>query len=137
MKRSRREARETAFALLFEWSFQPDESMDELIIQAERYRDAPVDDFCRALCGKTTANVEALDSLIETYSDRWKLSRISKVNLAVLRLAFCEMSQFTDIPAGATINEAVELVKTYGTEDEASYVNGILGAYERSRSKLK
>lgn len=137
MKQSRRESRETAFALLFEWSFQPDESMDELIKQAESYRDAPVDAFCRSLCDKTVANAQSLDTLIETYSDRWKLSRISKVNLAVLRLAFCEMSQFTDIPVGATINEAVELVKTYGTEDEAAYVNGILGSYDRSRSKAK
>jgi N utilization substance protein B len=57
------------------------------------------------------------------------------VNLAVLRLAFCELSLFSDIPAGATINEAVELVKTFGSEEDAAYVNGILGTYERSRNK--
>jgi N utilization substance protein B len=109
--------------------------MEDLISRAEDYGESRVDEFARSLCSRTADHVEDLDKLIETYSDRWKLNRISKVNLAVLRLAFCELSLFSDIPAGATINEAVELVKTFGTEDEAAYVNGILGTYERSRSK--
>jgi N utilization substance protein B len=132
-KQSRRESREAAFAILFAWSFQPDEPMEEFIIRAESAGEARPDEFARDLCSRTAAHVEELDKLIETYSDRWKIGRISKVNLAVLRLAFCELSLFSDIPAGATINEAVELVKTFGTEDEAAYVNGILGTYERSR----
>jgi N utilization substance protein B len=134
-KQSRRESRETAFAILFAWSFQPDEPMEEFIARAEISGETRPDEFARDLCSRAATHVEELDKLIETYSDRWKLNRISKVNLAVLRLAFCELSLFSDIPAGATINEAVELVKTFGTEDEAAYVNGILGTYERSRGK--
>lgn len=137
IKQKRRVSREAAFALLFEWSFKPDETLEEMIEQADETREIQVDSFARELCGRTMDHVSDLDALIETYSEKWKINRISKVTLAVLRMAFCEMSLFTDIPAGATINEAVELIKTYGTEDEASYVNGILGTYERTRSADK
>lgn len=131
---TRREARETAFALLFEWSFKSDETLEDIIGNAAVGRQLEVDDFARSLSSRAVDNVESLDSLIKEYSDKWKINRISKVSLAVLRLAFCELSLFPDIPAGATINEAVELVKTYATDEEAAYVNGILGTYERRRN---
>ena len=128
---SRRQSRETAFALLFEWSFKPEESLDELLALSAPDRGIEADEFARALCIRAMEHVAELDSLIETYSDNWKLSRISRVTLAILRLAFCELSLFDDIPTGATINEAVELGKTYTTEDEAAFINGILGAHAR------
>ncbi|HHY51778.1 MAG TPA: hypothetical protein GX499_00855, partial [Clostridiales bacterium] len=61
----------------------------------------------------------------------WRVSRLSKVTLAVLRLGLCEITRMEDIPLGATINEAVELCKKFATEEEAAYVNGILGRYGR------
>ncbi|MDR2932987.1 MAG: transcription antitermination factor NusB [Oscillospiraceae bacterium] len=134
MKQNRRQSREYAFALLFEWSFREDESLDEILEQAKAGREQEPDDFALSLCSRAIENMAELDALIERYSDKWKLNRLSKVVLAALRLAFCELTQFPDIPAGATINEAVELVKTYGAEDESAYVNGILGNYERQRT---
>lgn len=134
MKLKRRKSREAAFLLLFEWSFRTDEQLEELLEQAAMTRDIEIDDFARELCAKTIGNTGSLDGLIGKYSDKWKVNRLSKVTLTVLRMAFCEMSLFSDIPAGATINEAVEIVKAYGSEDEAAYVNGILGTYERSRN---
>lgn len=129
---TRRESREIAFALLFEWSFHG-ENVDEMIENAGLAREAVVDSFARELTEKTIANREEIDGLIEQYSQGWKLGRISRVTLATLRLSFCELTRFGDIPVGATINEAVELVKKYGTEDEAAYLNGILGTFERVR----
>jgi N utilization substance protein B len=135
MKQSRREAREAAYCLLFEWSFRPDETLDELIVNAGEGREPAPGEFAISLLSKTAEHTKELDGLIEAYSDKWKLSRISKVSLAALRLALCELTQFSDIPAGASINEAVELVKKFGGEEEASYVNGILGSYMRSKDK--
>jgi N utilization substance protein B len=131
MKQSRRESREAAFLLLFEWSFHENTAEDTLR-DAKAARDLDADAFARSLFETTLTHVTELDSVIESSSDHWKLGRISRVNLAALRIAFCELRHFDDIPQGATINEAVELVKKYGTEDEAAYLNGILGGYVRS-----
>lgn len=128
----RRESREAAFLLTFEWSFREDETLDEIIELARDCRDAEYDDFAKMLVTKTINHCIQIDKLIEKYSDNWKLNRLSKVTLAVLRMSFCEMLLMDDIPVGATINEAVEIMKKFATEDEASFVNGILGAYHRA-----
>ena len=60
------------------------------------------------------------------------MNRISKVSLSVLRIAICEMLYYDDIPLGASINEAVEICKKYASEDEYTFVNGLLGAFARS-----
>jgi N utilization substance protein B len=130
---NRRRSREAAFTLLFEWSFRPEEGLDELLANAGADREPKIDGFSKELCAKAMEHAAELDGNIEKYSDRWKLNRISKATLAVLRMAFCELSYFPGIPAGATINEAVELCKRFCTEDEAAYVNGVLGAFERDR----
>jgi len=137
MKQNRREAREAAFCLLFEWSFQPDETMESLLEAGGDDREPPAGEFACLLCARAMESVQELDGLISAFSAKWKLSRISKVSLAALRLAFCELTKFSDIPPGASVNEAVELVKAFGAEDEATYVNGILGAYLRSKETKK
>ena len=85
-------------------------------------------DFVKKLLFATWENVESIDTVIEKYSHGWKISRISKVALAVLRLAICEMKYFDDIPVGVSINEAVELCKKYAAKDDSVFVNGILGS---------
>lgn len=136
-KTTRRESRETAFALLFEWSFREEESLDEIIEMAKLTRDVQADAFALELVSKVIQNREEIDSLIGRYSQGWKLKRISRTALTVLRMSFCEMTKFDDIPVGASINEAVELVKKFGTNEEATYINGILGSFERVRRGLE
>lgn len=135
-KLTRRESREVAFTLLFEWSFK-DETLDEIIENAVESREIVVDSFSRELVGKVVENREELDLLIERFSQGWKLQRISKTALAILRMSFCELTKFDGIPVGASINEAVELVKKFGTDEEAAYLNGILGNFEKVRKGLK
>jgi N utilization substance protein B len=81
-------------------------------------------------------NRVAIDAEIEKASDNWKMSRISKVDLAVLRLAINEISflKKDDIPAAATANEAVDLAKKYGSDSSGAFVNGVLGKILRSDS---
>lgn len=129
---TRREAREQAFALLFEKSFHADNSMRELIDMNIEFGTIEDDEFANSLAIQAWDKLEEIDALIEKYAIGWRKNRISRVSLAVLRLAICEMLYREDIPASVSINEAVELCRKYASEDEYSFVNGILGTVSRS-----
>ena len=62
------------------------------------------------------------------------MNRISRVSLVLLRLALCEMLYETDVPVSVSINEAVELAKQYAPEDDASFINGVLGSVARAEA---
>ena len=74
---------------------------------------------------------EELDACISRYSQRWKVSRISKTALNVLRCAIYEIRYMPEIPPAAAINEAVELAKNYDEPETVSFINGILGSVVR------
>ena len=75
---------------------------------------------------------EEVEEAIEKHIRGWSLRRLSKVTLALLRLAVYEMLWEESIPASVTINEAVELAKIYGGKDDASYINGVLASVAKS-----
>ena len=127
MKRS--EARDLAFHLIFERAFRED-GLDEIVADAEEARMIEEDEFALSLARQVNDH-----AAIDRYSDRWKVNRLSKVTLAVLRLAIGELMFFDDIPVAATINEAVELAKKCSTQEDANYVNGVLGAYVKDYPK--
>lgn len=72
-----------------------------------------------------------IDHYIEKYSKGWKISRISKTAMSVLRCAICEILYMDDIPNAAAINEAVELAKGYDEPETVSFINGVLGGFMR------
>ena len=74
-----------------------------------------------------------LDAIISRYSHGWKINRISKTALCVLRCALYEILYMPDIPPAASINEAVELAKVYDEPETVSFINGILGSFMRER----
>ncbi len=128
---TRREEREQAFVLLFEKSFNQEIELDELYDFAVENEAITGSEFVKKLISETWNNVADIDAAIEEYAHGWKISRISKVALAVLRLAICEIKYFDDIPVGVSINEAVELCKKYAAKDDSSFVNGILGSISK------
>ena len=71
-------------------------------------------------------NLQAIDNKIEDQLVNWKLNRISKVNLSILRIAIYEMLFREDIPAKVSINEAIELAKKFSDEKSVSFINGVL-----------
>ena len=79
-------------------------------------------------------HMPAINQLIETGSKRWKLSRIAKVDLAILRVAVAEILYCSDIPAAVSANEAVELAKHYSSGKSSGYINGVLGYVVREAS---
>ncbi len=85
------------------------------------------EEYCEKLVFSFSENREKIDGLISTFSPSWKIDRIPKTDLAVLRLAITEILCMDDIPSAVSINEAVELSKKYGTDQSSSFVNAILG----------
>ena len=68
-----------------------------------------------------------IDEMISAHSKNWKIDRIAKAELAILRLAVYEAKYDESVPVGVAINEAVELAKEYGEDNGAAFVNGVLG----------
>ena len=76
--------------------------------------------------GNILERIGELDARINEVAQGWKTSRMGKADLAIIRLAVYEMKFEEDVPEGVAINEAVELAKSYGTDDSPSFVNGVL-----------
>ena len=70
--------------------------------------------------------MEDIDKALDGVSQGWKVSRMGKVDLAILRLGAYELKFDDEIPTGVAINEAVELAKIYGGDDSPAFINGIL-----------
>lgn len=138
---SRRDARRHAFFLIFQFPFhQPfdgemvkeahDLYMDDLPDgEKPRGNDAS---YVERVAAKTFGYQSEIDGMIEKYLKDWRIDRINKIDLALLRLGVCELMYEDDIPAGATVNEVVELAKTYGADESPSFINGVLGGVSRS-----
>lgn len=130
---TRKEAREQAFIMVFEKEFNSEYTLDEIIEAAKDAELFEADSFAVDLASKTLEDMDKLNELISAnLKGGWKLSRISKVSLAILRLAVCEMINFSDIPVSVSINEAVDLAKTYAADEDFSFVNGLLASVSRN-----
>lgn len=127
---NRREQRELAFILLFEKSFSQ-ESVKDILASAGEARDVEEDAFALLLAETACERMTEIDEKIAAQSLRWNKERISRVALAVMRLAVAEMLYIEDIPVSVSINEAVELAKKYGGDEDPSFVNGVLGGIAR------
>ena len=130
----RREMREHIFKLLFLNEFNGTEEMPQ---QIQLYFDGledlnPVEQaYMENKYAKITERLEELDSILNEKSAGWKTKRMSKVDLNILRLAVYEMKYDEDVPVKVAINEAIEISKSFGGEDCASFVNGVLGKIAR------
>ncbi|HJC64013.1 MAG TPA: transcription antitermination factor NusB [Candidatus Blautia merdavium] len=126
----RREMREHIFKLLFLSEFNPAEEMPEQIrLYFEDMEDLnPTEQaYMENKYRKVREHLEEIDSLLNEKSTGWKTTRMSKVDLNLLRLAVYEMKYDEDVPVKVAINEAVEISKIFGGDDSSSFINGILG----------
>ena len=128
---TRREAREQAFILVFEQTVR-EESMDSILHNAAEARDLVPNDFGEREALGVEEHREEIDQVSEKHIRGWSLRRLSKVALALLRLAVYEMLWEKSIPYSVSINEAVELAKVYGGKDDAAYINGVLASVSKS-----
>ncbi len=129
---SRYKKREQAFILSFETLFS-DTDIDELADNAVDSNDEYLSDYAIECAKGILENAEIIDEYISLNLKKgWKISRISKVSYAVMRLAVYEMLFVSDVPVSVSINEAVELAKKYSIPDESAFVNGVLGSIAKS-----
>lgn len=83
-------------------------------------------DFAQRLIAGTTARRDEIDGFIENAVEHWKLERMSKVDLIILRLATYELLFCPDIPMNVSIDEAIEVGNRYGSDDSPAFINGVL-----------
>lgn len=126
--KTRREAREWVMKVLYahEFSGNPLEIVVEQL-QPPSNREAQMK-FALDLAFRMNQQREYLDKIIQEHADKWKLERIAALDRIILRMAICEILFFEDIPAKASINEAIEIAKKYSTEKSSKFINGILDA---------
>lgn len=126
---SRREIREQIFKLLFRTEFhEKDELLEQRQLFLEELGQEENKDtaYIKRKYEDILEHLAEIDAMVNEVAQGWKTSRMGRVDLTLIRLAVYEMKFEEDVPAGVAINEAVELAKSYGTDDSSSFVNGIL-----------
>jgi transcription antitermination protein NusB len=136
---SRKKAREAAIMLLYHWDMMSYNDENITTTLGETIRDNGVEDdslkmtltedddlYITTILDGIKSNIETIDSAIETEAAGWKLNRLPKVDLAILRLGVYELLHREDIPVAVTINECVDLAKQYSTENSGTFINGVL-----------
>ncbi len=131
----RRHARELTLQFLYQYDTLKESSPNSLILEEvielfwttkEINPEDELKGFANNLIRGVCENTDGIDGIINRYSQHWRLSRMSKIDRNILRMAIYELVYLMNIPPPVTINEAVELAKKYGTEESGAFVNGIL-----------
>lgn len=129
---TRRELRENVFKMLFRVEFHEEGSMPEQLEfvddEIENVKEADIT-YMTEKCNDIIAKLPEIDEAINASTTGWKTSRMGKVDLSIIRLAVYEIKYEEDVPAKVAVNEAVELAKMYGTDNSASFVNGVLAKF--------
>jgi transcription antitermination protein NusB len=123
----RRKARELALQALYQVDFYGPvlEDSVSLFWQDQQVGEDTVE-FAQRLVEGVQRRSEEINGLIESHSEHWKLSRMSRVDRNILRMAVLELLEMDDIPYKVTIDEAIELGKKFGTGESGAFINGIL-----------
>lgn len=124
---TRREAREKALCLIYEYGFNAEKTPEEIIENAINEREENLSGFAKELFLGVCSHLAELDEKIAAAAENWRIERIGKVTLAVLRLGAYELLYMPEIGMEISINEALELTKKYDEEKAVGFVNGILG----------
>lgn len=129
-KLTRREARENAFIAAFSVSFFENE-LEDVLAECREDEEHPLDAFGESLVRGYYDHTVEIDEVINSHLKGWTMNRLPRVSLVMLRLALSEIFYGEEKKPGVAINEAVEIVKTYGAETDYQFVNGLLGSVVR------
>ena len=126
---NRKRSREIAMELLFGMTLSKntlEETMETFVEDYEMKLDTIDLDYIKEILIKVEENKVEIDNKIEETLNNWKIERISKVNLSILRLAIGEILYIEDVPGKVAINEAIEMTKKYSDDKSVSFINGVL-----------
>jgi len=127
----RKNAREAAMRLFYQRDMSEESGIDQYCLNemnAEFNLIGKDLEYIKLLLEKSNVNGTEIDKYILRFSRDWTFARLARVDLAILRVAICEMLYLRDIPHSVSINEAVELAKKYGDGKAGSFINGILAS---------
>jgi len=132
-------ARTLAMQTLYEWDFQPQNSIHDMLqanLEATNNQNEDAT-FVEQLLNGVITKRDEIDGLITSVAPEWPIDQISVVDKSILRLSIYELTYQTDVPAKVIINEAVELAKTFGGDNTSRFVNGVLGTVYRQSDRYK
>ncbi len=134
---NRRNARKNAFFLVFQMDFNEKEAFEEAKQLFFDHQEEAVEEEEKLFILKETEGTKKhlaeIDEMIDKKAKKWDTGRMSKVDLAILRLAIYEICFSEEIPTSVAINEAVELAKKFSSDEAPSFINGILGSIAAER----
>ncbi|NVL90167.1 MAG: transcription antitermination factor NusB [Desulfobacterales bacterium] len=124
---NRRRSRELAMQALFQIEMNPDDPSETLELFCKHFRvPKNAKPFLLQLVEGVREFQHEIDPLIERFSENWKISRMSRVDCNIMRIAVYELLYCDDIPPKVSINEAIDIGKKFGVEDSGAFINGIL-----------
>ncbi|HWR19050.1 MAG TPA: transcription antitermination factor NusB [Clostridia bacterium] len=134
---SRKTAREVAMKLAFAALLGGEDTYDAVLDKSDIDEHPTPDDieYSKAILDGILLHCDEIDTLIHELAIGWKLERMPKVDLSILRVAIYEMMYRKDIPCSVSINEAVELAKQFGGDRSSAYINGMLGTLAKRLSE--
>src|SRR5436189_4510443 len=133
----RHRAREAALQILYQWDIahgDVDRAADTLFTRQWPDADPPNEElraFASGLAHDTVERLAAIDPLIAECTEHWRPERMAVLDRLILRMAVCEMLRDRDTPAAVVINEALELARTFSTEESVKFINGMLDAIRK------
>ena len=127
-------ARAHAMKLIYEWEMGGDGGEETRLNLLEVAPGENEADYMNRMFEGVVANVDQIDDQLKKYVRGWSLERLTRVDLAILRLAAYELS-LGEAPGGAVINEAVELANQYSTDKAGAFINGVLGSLLRGETR--
>ena len=133
----RHRAREAALQVLYQWEvgkMDVPRAADTFFTLQWADATPPPDDlrqFAETLANDTVTRLEACDALIAETAKNWRPERIAVVDRLVLRIAICEMLRDAAAPPAVVIDEALELARTFSSEDAVKFINGMLDAIRK------
>lgn len=140
-KDARHQAREAALQILYQWDIAHTDvrlAADTLFGLQWPGTEPPPDElraFATALACDTVERLDTIDPLIAETAERWRPERMAVIDRLVLRLAVCELLRGHGIPAAVVINEALELARTFSTEEAVKFINGMLDGVRKKLEK--
>ncbi|MGE5215668.1 MAG: transcription antitermination factor NusB [Chloroflexota bacterium] len=124
---TRRKGRELALQALYQIEITGDSSVSAVELFLRHFEgNAQAKEFARRLVSGVVSQHAEIDRMIETCTEHWKLARLAKVDLVILRLATYELVHCPDIPSSVSLDEAIEIAKRFGSAESANFINGVL-----------
>ena len=135
VKSTRRKGRELALQALYQIEITGDASNAAVELFLNHFEgNARAKEFARRLVSGVVSQRGEIDQLVDRASENWKLTRLAKVDLVILRMATYELVFCSDIPLNVSLDEAIEIGKRFGSDDSAKFINGVLDQIAHSRA---